>query len=76
MYPWAMQACRYPIKEFQIRRFDDPDVPVIPLNNLFGLQKCDVIPPNNLYHPVLPVQDEASAKLLFPLTLSQVHGRM
>ena len=65
MYPWAMQACRYPIKKFQICRFDDPDFPLISLNTLFGLQKCDVIPPNNLYHPVLPVRDKASGKLLF-----------
>ena len=68
MYPWAVQACRYPIKEFQICRFDDLYFPPIPLNDLFRLQKCDVIPPNNLYHPVRPVQDEASGKLLFPLT--------
>ena len=30
-----------------------------------GLVKCDVIPPNNLYKPVLP--DNANGKLLFHL---------
>ena len=48
MYPWAMQAFRYPIREFQIRRFDDPGFPLVPLSDLFGLQKCDVTPPNTL----------------------------
>jgi hypothetical protein len=29
-------------------------MPLIPLEDLFGFQKCHVIPPGNLYHPVLP----------------------
>ncbi|CAI6354262.1 unnamed protein product [Macrosiphum euphorbiae] len=37
--------------------------------NWFGLIKCKVLPPNNLYHPVLPikVKMEKNVKLLFPL---------
>ena len=57
MYPWAMQVFEYPIKDYQIRRIDDPDFPLIPLDQLFGLQKCDLVPPTNLYHPVLPMRD-------------------
>ena len=67
MYPYVMMNGEYPIQEFQVRRFDDPDFPLIPLSELFGLQKCDVVPPKDLYHPVLPVRDEKTGKLLFPL---------
>ena len=35
----------------------------------FGLVKCKILPPSNLYHPVLPVKMECgdAKKLLFPL---------
>jgi len=37
--------------------------------NWFGLIKCKILPPKNLYHPVLPVKIkmEKNEKLLFPL---------
>ncbi|KAE9524574.1 hypothetical protein AGLY_014624 [Aphis glycines] len=37
--------------------------------NWFGLIKCKILPPRNLYHPVLPVKIKMkkSEKLLFPL---------
>jgi hypothetical protein len=40
--------------------------PIVPLHQLFGLQKCKVVPPNNLFHAVLPERSD-SGKLLFPL---------
>ena len=38
------------------------------IQDLFGMIKCDVLPPRKLYHPVLPVHVEG--KLLFPLCRS------
>ena len=68
MYPTVMSLPKYwyPIGEHEVRRFDDPNMPLVPLEELFGFQKCHVIPPNNLYHPVLPERSECG-KLLFPL---------
>ena len=36
-----------------------------PISNYFGLIKCKVLAPANLYHPVLPIR--AKGKLFFPL---------
>jgi hypothetical protein len=72
MYPTVMSLPEYfyPIGEHEVRRFDDPNMPPLPLDQLFGLQKCRVIPPNNLYHPVLPERGEDDSKLRFPLISS------
>lgn len=39
--------------------------------NWFGVIKCKILPPRNLYHPVLPVKVRMNKyeKLLFPLCL-------
>ena len=68
MYPTVMSLPQYwyPIGQHEVRRFDDPDRPLVPLEELFGFQKCHVIPPNHLYHPVLPERSDCG-KLLFPL---------
>jgi hypothetical protein len=42
-------------------------MPLVPLNELFGFQKCKVIPPTTLFHAVLPERSDESGKLLFPL---------
>ena len=71
-----MKDFAYPIKDFQRHRLHDPDSPLISPDELFGLQKCDVIPPTNLYHPVLPVCDKETGKLIFPfypLTVTWTH---
>lgn len=39
----------------------------LPVNQLFGLMKYEVIAPSTLYHGVLPVRDLASGKITFPL---------
>ena len=68
MYPtvMALPQYQYPIGQHEVRRFDDPEMLPVPLEELFGFQKCHVVPPNNLYHPVLPERSECG-KLLFPL---------
>lgn len=68
MYPTVMSLSDYwyPIGEHEVRRFDDPQMPLIPIEQLFGFQKCKVTPPLTLFHPVLPERSE-SGKLLFPL---------
>lgn len=37
------------------------------LDNFFGIICCDVTPPKNLYHPVLPTYDAVNKKCLFSL---------
>jgi hypothetical protein len=57
MYPTVMSLPKYwyPIGQHEVRRFDDPEnASFYHSISLFGLQKCKVVPPNNLFHPVLP----------------------
>ena len=78
MYPTVMLLPQYlyPVCEHEVRRFDDPNMLPIPLDQLFGLQKCRVIPPNSLYHPVLPNGVKTTANCVFHCTQSPGHGRM
>ena len=62
-YLYVMKDFAYPIKDFQRHRLHDPDSPLISPDKLFGLQKCDLVPPTNLYHPVLPMRDPDTGKL-------------
>jgi G:T-mismatch repair DNA endonuclease (very short patch repair protein) len=70
MYPTVMSLPQYeyPIGQHEVRRFDDPNMPLVSLDELFGFQKCRVIPPKTLFHPVLPERCSETGKLLFPLT--------
>jgi G:T-mismatch repair DNA endonuclease (very short patch repair protein) len=61
LYPYVNKYGKYPVGH-----------PIIKTSNLTrdisqyeGLIKCKVLPPNRLYHPVLPVR--IGSKLLFPL---------
>ncbi|KAE9530087.1 hypothetical protein AGLY_011549 [Aphis glycines] len=64
LYPTVNYYDYYPVghpkKIFKPKLYD---------KNWFGLIKCKILPPRNLYHPVLPVKIklEKSEKLLFPL---------
>ncbi|KAE9522228.1 hypothetical protein AGLY_017373 [Aphis glycines] len=64
LYPTVMYYDYYPVghpkKIFNPKVYD---------KNWFGLIKCKILPPRNLYHPVLPVKIrmKKSEKLLFPL---------
>ncbi|KAL4088768.1 hypothetical protein QTP88_023852 [Uroleucon formosanum] len=64
LYPTVNYYDHYPVghpeKIFKPKVYD---------KNWFGLIKCKILPPRNLYHPVLSVKIkmEKSEKLLFPL---------
>ena len=60
LYPWVMKYCAYPIGHPEVILSNFKDV-----NEYFGLIKCKVLPPRQLYHPVLPVS--VDKKLMFPL---------
>ena len=69
LYPWVNQNCEYPVGHPHVLLghtdcFDqDPDY-------YFGLIKCVMLPPKDLFHPVLPYRVPGkgkSTKLVFPL---------
>ncbi|GFQ80261.1 uncharacterized protein TNCT_168581 [Trichonephila clavata] len=60
LYPWVNKYCEYLVGHPEIitEHFQDID-------NYFGLVKCKVFPPKNLFHPVLLFR--YNGKLMFPL---------
>jgi len=67
LYPWVCKYGRFPVGAPQILRGDD-----IP-NNLLGLLHCKVLPPRQLFHPVLPAR--LGGKLLFALCRTCAESR-
>ncbi|XP_046406254.1 probable DNA polymerase [Ischnura elegans] len=61
LYPYVNKYGAYPVGHPTI--YVGAECP--PLNDLEGVVKCDVLPPTELYHPVLPMK--GNGKLLFPL---------
>ena len=61
LYPCANLECDYPIGHPEF--IDQPGTTDISRYN--GLVKCKILPPCELYHPVLPYRYDS--KLLFPL---------
>lgn len=70
LYPFVNKTKRYPIKHPQI--IVEPGTTDI--NAYFGMVKCKVLPPRQLYHPVLPYKEDG--KLLFPLCRSCIDAEM
>ena len=71
MYPYVMCAFDFPTgvpKVLTRTGMGVRDHNFMALEDLFGLQKCTVIPPKHLYHGVLPERDPVSAKVTYPLT--------
>ena len=77
LYPWFNQNCEYPVGHPHVLlgptdRFDqDPDYYI-------GLIKCVMLPPKDLFHPVLPYRVPGkgnSTKLVFPLCLTSAINR-
>ena len=77
LYPWAMKNCDYPIGHPEViygppNKFDHS------IGTYFGLVKCVVLPPRDLFFPVLPyrVPGEGNThKLVFPLCHSCATSR-
>jgi len=65
-YPSVNLSGKYSAGHPTIFLEGDPNMP--PVDQWNGIIKCTVLPPRNLYHPVLPVK--ANGKLMFPLCRS------
>ena len=61
LYPWTNKNCLYPVGHSRIV-YEPGSTDIAPY---FGLVKCKILPPYNLYHPVLP--HRSGGKLTFPL---------
>ena len=70
LYPWVNKTCVYPKGH--------PSFISTPghtdIHQYFGLIHCQVLPPRELYHPVLPYRHDG--KLLFPLCATCVQNEM
>ena len=70
LYPWVNKTCVYPKGH--------PTFISTPghtdIHQYFGLIQCQVLPPRELYHPVLPYRHDG--KLLFPLCATCVQDEM
>ena len=62
LYPWVNYCMEYPVGHPEIITYDFGNI-----EEYFGLIKCTVLPPTNLYIPVLPMHAGPNRKLLFPL---------
>jgi hypothetical protein len=63
LYPYVCKHKEYPVNHPEILTSENIDKENIRQYN--GLVKCKVLPPNNLFHPVLPTH--CNHKLMFPL---------
>ena len=70
LYPWVNKTCVYPKGHpCFISTPGHTDI-----HQYFGLIQCQVLPPRELYHPVLPYRHDG--KLLFPLCAACVEQEM
>lgn len=68
LYPFINKTAKYPIKHPKIYVGEECSILVganFNLDAVEGLIKCSVLPPRDLYHPVLPYRTQN--KLMFPL---------
>ena len=75
LYPFVCKYGKYPIGHPRVYVGRECTTLTGPENNdisrVEGLISCDILPPRNLYHPVLPVK--CHCKLLFPLCRTCCH---
>ena len=71
MYPFVMSAPQffYPIGHPVILKKGRDQF--LPLDDLFGLIRCRIRPPGDLYFPILPERDPDTGKVLFHLNVMQ-----
>ena len=68
LYPWVNKRAKYPLGHPVIRTHPTT------LDDCFGLAHIDILPPRQLFHPVLPFR--CGGKLTFPLCKSCVETEM
>ena len=66
LYPWVNKTARYPIGHPEI--ITNPSH--LDIGRYFGFALVDILPPPNLFHPILPVRQ--GGKLTFPLCKTRV----
>ena len=69
LYPLVMKYCSYPVGHPTVILKDFKNV-----SEYYGLIKCKVLPPRDLYHPLLPVR--VDKKLMFPLCYTCTQKRI
>ena len=69
LYPWVNKTCPYPLGHPVVYT----RVPVQDFSQYFGLAKVDILPPPDLFHPVLPLR--CNGKLTFPLCAACVKAQ-
>jgi len=70
LYPWVNKYGIYPV-HFPVTIFNPEDQDIF---HYFGIAKVDILAPERLFHPVLPVRE--GGKLTFPLCRSCVREEM
>jgi hypothetical protein len=64
LYPWVNATKRYPVGHPTVKY---PPVGEVNIEEYFGLVKCQILPPRDLYLPVLPMHVGPTKKLIFAL---------
>ncbi|KAK5638665.1 hypothetical protein RI129_012960 [Pyrocoelia pectoralis] len=70
LYPWVCKYGKFPIGHPKV--LVGEDCLKLDLTQMEGIIKCKVLPPQNLFHPVLPIK--LNNKLMFPLCYSCAKG--
>ena len=63
LYPWTNKYCEVPLGNPEI--LTSEALVNHPIDDFFGMIKCEILPPSFLFHPLLPYR--ANGKLMFPL---------
>ncbi|XP_031355210.1 uncharacterized protein LOC116179552 [Photinus pyralis] len=64
LYPYVNKYAKYPVGHPRVLVTPE-ELRTVNLNSVEGIMKCTVLPPQHLYHPVLPYR--CHGKLMFPL---------
>lgn len=65
LYPWVCKYGKFPVGHPKIHTSIDEACSNMKLDAINGLIKCKILPPENLFHPVLPMKQ--NDKLMFSL---------
>lgn len=64
LYPWVCKYGKFPVG-YPVLYVGDTECRYLDLNKTNGIIKCTVLPPQRLYHPILPAKQ--NKKLMFSL---------